>query len=209
MLYSGNPSWLSSLSPGGVRFRGFFFVRQTVEIFVKGERIAVHMRSSGNGKHTTAAGHMPSSHRRYADWTIVPHPQRRRPHWPGHRGAVRTDPGAAPASGAGLPILPRHLAPGGAVRRRTSGSCRNARHRDLRAHLRLGPFHPLSQARSPCRASTGRGRRTNPPFQHPRLALIPIGDQVLLTHPTFDLLRQLGLAGMAFAEVEASGDAAD
>ena len=43
---------------------------RTVEIFVKGERIAVHMRSSGNGKHTTAADHMPSSHRRYADWTI-------------------------------------------------------------------------------------------------------------------------------------------
>jgi len=37
---------------------------RTVEIFVKGERIAVHMRSSGNGKHTTAADHMPSSHRR-------------------------------------------------------------------------------------------------------------------------------------------------
>jgi len=34
---------------------------RTVEIFVKGERIAVHMRSSGNGKHTTAADHMPSS----------------------------------------------------------------------------------------------------------------------------------------------------
>jgi transposase len=43
---------------------------RTVEIFVKGERIAVHMRGSGNGKHTTAADHMPSSHRRYADWTI-------------------------------------------------------------------------------------------------------------------------------------------
>jgi hypothetical protein len=28
------------------------------------------MRSSGNGKHTTLADHMPSSHRRYADWTI-------------------------------------------------------------------------------------------------------------------------------------------
>ena len=43
---------------------------RTVEIFTRGERIAVHMRSSGNGKHTTAANHMPSSHRRYADWTI-------------------------------------------------------------------------------------------------------------------------------------------
>jgi transposase len=43
---------------------------RTVEFFVKGERIAVHLRSSGNGKHTTIPEHMPSSHRRYADWTI-------------------------------------------------------------------------------------------------------------------------------------------
>jgi transposase len=44
---------------------------RTVEIFAKGERIAVHQRSSGNGKHTTITDHMPSSHRRYADWTIA------------------------------------------------------------------------------------------------------------------------------------------
>ena len=43
---------------------------RTIEIFARGERIAVHMRSSGNGKHTTIPDHMPSSHRRYADWTI-------------------------------------------------------------------------------------------------------------------------------------------
>jgi transposase len=43
---------------------------RTVEFFAKGERIAAHRRSSGNGKHTTIPEHMPSSHRRYADWTI-------------------------------------------------------------------------------------------------------------------------------------------
>lgn len=43
---------------------------RTVEIFAKGERIAAHMRGSGNGHHTTINDHMPSSHRRYADWTI-------------------------------------------------------------------------------------------------------------------------------------------
>jgi transposase len=43
---------------------------RTVEIFVKGERIAAHLRMSGNHKHTTLAEHMPSSHRRYAGWTI-------------------------------------------------------------------------------------------------------------------------------------------
>ena len=43
---------------------------RTVEIFVKGERVAAHLRSSGNGGHTTMPEHMPSSHRRYAGWTI-------------------------------------------------------------------------------------------------------------------------------------------
>ena len=42
---------------------------RTVEIFLKGERIAVHMRGSGNGRHTTIPEHMPSSHRRYGEWT--------------------------------------------------------------------------------------------------------------------------------------------
>lgn len=42
----------------------------TIELFRKGERIAAHIRSSGNGRHTTVAEHMPSAHRRFADWTI-------------------------------------------------------------------------------------------------------------------------------------------
>jgi transposase len=43
---------------------------RTVEIFLKGERVAAHARVSGNRGHTTVAEHMPSSHRRYAGWTI-------------------------------------------------------------------------------------------------------------------------------------------
>jgi transposase len=43
---------------------------RTVEIFASGERIAAHPRGSGDHKHTTVPDHMPSSHRRYADWTI-------------------------------------------------------------------------------------------------------------------------------------------
>jgi transposase len=42
---------------------------RTVEIFHCGKRVAAHMRSSSNRKHTTMREHMPSSHRRYADWT--------------------------------------------------------------------------------------------------------------------------------------------
>jgi transposase len=43
---------------------------RTVEVFRKGERIAAHLRNSGNHRHTTVKEHMPSSHRRFADWTI-------------------------------------------------------------------------------------------------------------------------------------------
>ena len=45
------------------------YTARSVEIFLGGERIAVHMRGSGNGRHTTVPEHMPSSHRRYLDWT--------------------------------------------------------------------------------------------------------------------------------------------
>lgn len=43
---------------------------RTVEIFHRGQRIATHLRMSGNHGHTTVADHMPSSHRRYRNWTI-------------------------------------------------------------------------------------------------------------------------------------------
>jgi transposase len=38
----------------------------------RGERVAVHMRTGGRGRHTTIPRHMPSAHRRYAEWTIEP-----------------------------------------------------------------------------------------------------------------------------------------
>ncbi len=42
---------------------------RTVEIFHKGKRVAAHMRGPSNRRHTTVAEHMPSAHRRYANWT--------------------------------------------------------------------------------------------------------------------------------------------
>jgi transposase len=41
----------------------------TVEIFHKGKRVASHVRSVLSRRHTTVAEHMPSAHRRYAEWT--------------------------------------------------------------------------------------------------------------------------------------------
>jgi transposase len=40
-----------------------------VEIFHKGERVAAHVRTSGNRRHTTVAGHMPANHKSYAEWS--------------------------------------------------------------------------------------------------------------------------------------------
>jgi transposase len=41
----------------------------TVEILHKGVRIASHARSHARHRHTTIPEHMPSAHRRYAEWT--------------------------------------------------------------------------------------------------------------------------------------------
>src|SRR3954447_21982389 len=43
---------------------------RTIELFCRGERVAVHLRTGGRGRHTTIPEHMPSAHRRYAEWTV-------------------------------------------------------------------------------------------------------------------------------------------
>jgi transposase len=40
-----------------------------VEIFHRGKRVAVHQRRYGGRRHGTDPDHMPSAHRRYAEWT--------------------------------------------------------------------------------------------------------------------------------------------
>jgi transposase len=45
------------------------FTAATVEVFHKGRRVASHVRSPLRHKHTTTPEHMPSSHRRYAEWS--------------------------------------------------------------------------------------------------------------------------------------------
>jgi len=42
---------------------------KTVEIFHRGKLVATHLRSLRQHRPTTVADHMPSSHRRYRDWT--------------------------------------------------------------------------------------------------------------------------------------------
>ncbi len=42
---------------------------KTVEIFLAGNRVAVHLRSPRQGSHSTNAEHMPKSHRAHLEWT--------------------------------------------------------------------------------------------------------------------------------------------
>jgi len=46
------------------------YTPSTVEVFHRSTRVAVHRRGPPNRGHTTLPDHMPSSHRRYADWTL-------------------------------------------------------------------------------------------------------------------------------------------
>jgi transposase len=41
----------------------------TVEVFLKGHRVASHLRSYVAGKHTTLLEHMPKSHQKFLEWT--------------------------------------------------------------------------------------------------------------------------------------------
>src|SRR5919112_2974264 len=42
---------------------------RTIEIFHRGQRVAAHQRRYGGRRHGTDPDHMPSAHRRYAEWT--------------------------------------------------------------------------------------------------------------------------------------------
>jgi transposase len=42
---------------------------RTIEVFHRGKRVAVHQRRYGGPRHGTDPEHMPSAHRRYAEWT--------------------------------------------------------------------------------------------------------------------------------------------
>ena len=124
---------------------------RTVEIFVKGERIAVHLRveRQRQAHHRRRSHALQSSPLCRLDHR--PYPQRRRSHRAGNRRAVRSHPGAPAPPRTGLPILPRHPATGAAVRCRTSGSRRRPRHRDRRAHRtdRSAPFSTTSSIGTP------------------------------------------------------------
>ena len=129
----------------------------TVELFRKGERVAVHLRGAGRGRHTTIAEHMPSAHRRYAEWTIERIGAEAAAIGPSTAKLAAADPGEPAASRARLPCLPRHPAPGAALRRRSARSGLRPRPRHRRPFLRLDPIDPEARSR-PAAAPRRHGR---------------------------------------------------
>ena len=148
---------------------------RTIELFCKGERVAVHLRGGGRGRHTTIPEHMPSAHRRYAEWTIE---------------RIRADAAAIGPSTAKLVALilesrphpeqgyracDRHPAPGAALRRRPAGGGLRPRPRHRRPLLRLDPIDPQARPRpAPAAAAGEAGRVAARPPQHPRPPLLPL-----------------------------------
>ncbi|WP_271501895.1 Mu transposase domain-containing protein [Bradyrhizobium sp. CCBAU 11357] len=93
---------------------------KTIESFLRGKRVASHLRSTLPHRPTTNDEHMPSSHRRYRDWA---HERIR-----SEAAKVRADAETlidvilvATASGTRLPLGHRHSRAGQALRR---GTCR-------------------------------------------------------------------------------------
>jgi transposase len=145
---------------------------RTIEVFHRGKRVAAHVRSSSTRKHTTVREHMPSSHRRYADWT--PERLRRQAGEIGRNTSAlveiilreRSHPEQGFRACVGILRLVKTCGD-----ERLEAAC--ARARDRGALLQLGQLDPQEQPRSPA-ACNARGRAGDSARQHPRPHLLPL-----------------------------------
>ena len=173
-----------------------------VEIFRKGERIAVHLRMSGNRKHTTIPEHMPSSHRRYAGWTIERIREDARKIGPATAALCEQILEARPHPEQGYRAclgIVRLAGPYGAER--VEAAAERAIEIGAKTYGSVKSILDNKLDRTPA-AKARRGRGADPSPQHPWPALLPLGEADLLKHPTLDQLHALGLYGMAKAFVE-------
>ena len=173
-----------------------------VEIFRKGERIAVHLRMSGNRKHTTMPEHMPSSHRRYAGWTIERIREDARKIGPATAALCEQILEARPHPEQGFRAclgIVRLAGPYGPER--VEAAAERAIEIGAKTYGSVKSILDNKLDRKPA-AKARRGRGPDPSPQHPRPALLSLGEAILLKHPTLDQLHVLGLYGMAKAFVE-------
>jgi hypothetical protein len=154
---------------------------------------------------------MPSSHRRYAKWTIERI----------GREAAAIGPSTAKLAALILESRPHpeqgYRACLGILRRarqygaeRLEAACDRGLDIGARSYGSIPSILKHGLDRRPPKPA--RQRRAAPhPSQHPRLPLLPLRRPSLLTHPTLDQMHQLGLAGMAraFAELQANPQSAN
>ena len=170
-----------------------------VEIFHKGERIAVHLRGSGTGSTPPfpsacppAIGDTPAGRSSASGTTPAGSARRRR------RSASRSSRAGPIPSRAIAPVSASCGSFGSFGAARVEAAAERAIEIGARTYGSV-KIHPRRQARSEARANAPRGHRPDPSSQHPRAALLPLGDANVLKHLTLDQLHTLGLHGMAKA----------
>jgi transposase len=148
---------------------------RTIEIFHRGRRVAAHARRYGGPRHGTQPEHMPSAHRRYAEWTPGAPATSGPGDWAEHRGVDHRGDGPLAAPRTRLPHRPRRVAAVSWPRCRQGRGGQPARGGNRRAVLRLHRLDPQTPAR-PIGAAASRGRHAPAARQHPRPSLLPLGD---------------------------------
>ena len=182
------------------------FTAATVEVFLRGQRVAAHARSTERGRHTTIAAHMPKAHQKHLAWTPS-----RLVHWADehrarHPEAGRGDPRRSPAPRAGLPLVPRHPAPRQALRperleaactRAVAARARSYRHVDsiLKRGLDRVPLPATGARRTPASHENVRGADY---YQLPNRTK----ETCMLNEPTMEKLMTLRLNALAAAWTE-------
>jgi len=170
---------------------------RTIEVFHRGHRVAAHARRYGGSRHGTQPEHMPSAHRRYAEWTPERLQRDARGIGPNTEALIimviarRPHPEQGFRTCLGLLRLFRGIE---AVRVERSACARSRS-----ARCPTPRWHPSSNT-----GPTGWRRRKPRTARHccTRTSAAPattIRRLTLLTHPTLDLLADLGLHGMAKA----------
>ena len=187
---------------------------RSVEIFHKGKRVALHRRERRPNRHTTIAEHMPSRHRRYADWTherVLREAEAAptaRP-WPRSSFASASIPNTGPVSASSGSPRPMdqsawRLPASAHWKSATAPTARSAR--SSRTASTGGPSRsPPPSSRPPATATSAAPDTTTDPTHRPDQQTQPTERTDMLTHPTLDQLNQLGLTAMAQA-LKAQGD---
>ncbi|WP_408735075.1 Mu transposase domain-containing protein [Belnapia sp. F-4-1] len=146
-----------------------------VELFHNGSRVAAHVRSPLRHRHTTIPEHMPSAHRRHADWTPARLRREAATIGPATAGMVEAILRAKPHPEQGFRACLGILSLPGTRLRRGPGRGRLpawSRHRS--PQLRIDRFHLGQRPRPRLCGRTRAGHAAHPAPEHPRRRLLPL-----------------------------------